>query len=476
MSKENKSIKTHPDGERCCFVCRRRPLPAHETWWGASKRVCENAHCAEKAKTSDFGRYVGPKALRCSAHGCSAFVPEGMYQEESLACSSRCWLRIRESRRVDTCKCGCGRKLPRHGQVFFSRKCNGKYQRAICVDESCGPYRDDFEAYITGYAAVHYRNVDAVRFYLYPFFRYLNECGVSSLDAVTPGTITCYLTHLKSTVDRTRATYIAYVKTFFDWLILAGQIEKANPVIGGFHFPPKVHRLPRPFTKEELDFTWQLLQERGDAKLRLAVAIGEEAGLRIGEVCRLRVSDVRVREQRLFIRLPNKTNRERFAHFSIKTKRYLMDWLSERNADLGHDFLLYNQLGVPFSPGVLRCALKKVLCESFEGQRRNEAGFKTWSFHRLRHTMASNLIAGGATVITTMDQGGWTSYDSMAGYAKVDQGMVKREYQEVQRRLVEQKDVPRTRRLTPADVLARHQTEWPGRSALQVPEKCRAGT
>jgi integrase/recombinase XerC len=473
MSDDIKSIKTHPAGERCCFVCRRRSLPAHETWWGASKRVCNNPHCAEKAKTSNFGRYVGANELRCSAHGCNAFVPEGMYLEESMACSSSCWLRIRESRRVNTCKCGCGRRLVRRGQVFFSRKCNGKYHRAICVEESCGRYRNVFEAYVEGDAAVHYRNVDAVRFYLYPFFRYVNQCGVPSLDAVTCDTITGYFAYVKRISSRPGTGYISYVKKFFDWLKVTGQTENQNPVIVGFHYPRNVHRLPRPFTRKELDFTWQLLEERGDLRLRLAVAIGEEAGLRIGEVCRLRVSDVRLREQRVFVRLPNKTNRERFAQFSVKTRAYLTKWLSERNSCCEHDFLLYNLLGAPFSPGALRSALKKVLFRCFEGTKINETGFTKWSFHRLRHTMASNLVAGGATITVTMAQGGWTTYDSMAGYAKVEQSMVKREYQEVQRSLVEQKHVaPRTRPLTSAELLRRHETGHPGKSTFEASKNC----
>jgi integrase/recombinase XerC len=360
---------------------------------------------------------------------------------------------------VNECKCGCRREVKVKGRVYFSSKCLGRYLRTQS-DAGLGRYQAVFAKYMNEFASGHYRNVDGARHYLCHFFRYLNENEVASLDAVTTSTITDYLGHIKRTVPRPGNNYISSVRRFFNWMLITGQRKDANPVVNRFHYPPKVHRLPRPFTKDELDTTWRLLNERGDLRLRLAVAIGEEVGLRIGEVCNLRMCDVNVEEQSLFVRLPNKTNRERSAFFSVKTKGFLMEWLAERNPDCGHDFLLYNGIEGPYAASVLRNALRMVLCKSVKRKRVNDTGFDEWSFHRLRHTMASKLIAGGATAIVTMGQGGWASHNSMAGYVSVDAAMVSREYYEVQRRLSEQKQIaPRTRSLTPAELLRRHGVE-----------------
>jgi integrase/recombinase XerC len=356
---------------------------------------------------------------------------------------------------VKECKCGCEREVKGKRRVYFSTKCKGRHLRAQS-EAGLGRYQCVFTEYLNGFANGHYRKVDAVRQYLCRFFRYLNENEVTSLNAVTPNTITDYLGQIRRTAPLSAKMHLSFLKRFFNWMILTGKRKEANPV-DRFHFPPKVHRLPRPFSKDELGFTWQLLGERGVSRLRLAVAIGEEAGLRIGEVCNLRLSDICDEEQRLFVRLPNKSNRERFAYFSWKTAKFLKEWLAERNPDCGHDFLLYNEWGTPYLASVLRNTLRMVLCKSVKGNTVNQTGFDEWSFHRLRHTMASNLIAAGASAVVTMGQGGWVSYNSMAGYVKVDPAMVSREYHEVQRKLSEQKQVaPRSRSLTPAELLRRH--------------------
>jgi integrase/recombinase XerC len=49
---------------------------------------------------------------------------------------------------------------------------------------------------------------------------------------------------------------------------------------------------PRPCTEEEMRLIWEILNERGTTMQRLAVAIAEQSGLRIGEVCRLLRRDV----------------------------------------------------------------------------------------------------------------------------------------------------------------------------------------
>jgi integrase len=110
-------------------------------------------------------------------------------------------------------------------------------------------------------------------------------------------------------------------------LIAEGRRNAANPVVGLIHNAPTKRRQPRPLKSEELALMWQILCERGNALTRFAAAAGEESGLRIGEICNLRVSDVDPFQQRFFVRLPNKRNCERWAYFSEKTKRYYVEWM-----------------------------------------------------------------------------------------------------------------------------------------------------
>ncbi len=146
---------------------------------------------------------------------------------------------------------------------------------------------------------------------------------------------------------------VGTISTFFKWQISEGRRKATNPVVGLIHSAPAKHWLPRPLEADEVSLMWSILAERGNARTRFAAAVGEESGLRIGEICNLRLSDVDVRQQRFLIRLPNKTNRERWAHFADKTKRFHIEWMAERDQTCGHDFVLHNILGDPSCPGSL---------------------------------------------------------------------------------------------------------------------------
>lgn len=206
--------------------------------------------------------------------------------------------------------------------------------------------------------------------------------------------------------------------------------------------------------EDQIKFTWNLLHERGDARLRLAAAIAEEAGLRIGEITRLRLEDVDLKRKRLFVRLPNKGNRERYAFFSEKTARHHAEWMAERKPDVGHDFLLHSHLGRPFNSHSLGQAFSRVLCKTHRGKARNEEGLDKWSTHALRHTMASNLVSAGADAATVMAAGGWKTYEAMCQYARVDEDVARKGYDEAMKKMQEKKTAtPRKKTLSLAEFL-----------------------
>jgi integrase len=244
---------------------------------------------------------------------------------------------------------------------------------------------------------------------------------------------------------------LSCITTFFNWLQATGRWTTGNPVNSFLHRQKKPKRLPRPLSAEELKLAWELLGERGDARLRLAFAIGEESGMRIGKICRLRVSDVDAAGHRLFVRLPNKTDTERYSHFGPKTAKYLTEWLAERDASCETNSLIYNYAKSknPFNTNTLGIAFNRVLRKDYEGKS-HERGFEKWSTHRLRHTMGTNLAAGGADAAVIMAAGGWVEPDTMAGYVKVNPVQAKRSYEEAMRRAEQQhREAPKTRILTP---------------------------
>jgi integrase/recombinase XerC len=469
MTKEE-MMATYGAGERTCPICSES-LPAHQTWRGARYRFCGQPECAAVVRAKKGGRYIGANERQCHGNECGNFVPEGWYRKRPtyLSCSAECWYRrFLKGNLIRKCACGCGKDVLRPckrksatGLVFLSARHQADYITNKYLAETCGVFRGIFDEYIGGFAALHYRNVQYARIKLCPFFQFLTVKGIASLEKVTSKTITEFLAWAAQSGHRSAVHEISPVSVFFKWAICEGHRKAGNPVVGFMHSAPKKRRVPRPLETNDLDLMWELLHEPGHGRLRLAAAIAEESGLRIGEICRLRLDDVNLIRQRLFVALPNKTNCERYAPFAEKTKRYFIEWMTERDSKCVHDYLLHNTRGKPLNAHALHLEFRRALCKTYKGKTTlNETGFDKWSTHRLRHTMASNLVSAGADAATVMSVGGWKSYEAMAGYVRVDAELARRGYDEAMRRAKETKHHSPTRKsLTPSELLQRRRVQ-----------------
>lgn len=297
--------------------------------------------------------------------------------------------------------------------------------------------------------------------------------GIESLELVVPRTITDYIRWARETGRRCAQKGLSAVSVFFQWMIIEGRYQKGNPVISKFHYKPASHLLPRPLSDEELESMWRLLDLRGSAQLRLAAAIAEESGLRIGEVARLRVQDIDLKQQTIFVRLPTKTHRERVAFFGDKVAKYYPEWIAERKAFDGHDSLFHNEWGKAMTVSTLRDLYRRELCKNLKGTEINQEGFENWSTHRLRHTFASRLHRGGADPNTVMAAGGWESCSAMEGYVKADVDAGRRSYQEAMRIATAVKQIPPSKKaITPAELLERKRLQATLQPEANQIERC----
>jgi integrase/recombinase XerC len=458
-------IHRFDSGQRRCPICNDS-LAAHETWRGARYRFCGKPECVAMLKSTTTDIYIAANEYRCDGPECKSFIPAGLYSKTArvLTCSPRCANR-REWKGTKTlaCDCGCGlsflgrrRKNNLSGLVFISQQHRANYIKSMYQSESCGVFLELVTEYLNGFASHHYREIRTPRTALCPFFRFLTTIGIRSIGEVIPTTITNFLTWARQVGLRSPAYNISKISTFFVWLIAEGRYKGGNPVVSLIHNHARKHYVSRPLGAEELELAWQLLLTRGDARLRFAAAVALEAGLRISEICHLRLTDVDIKRQTLFVRLPNKRNVERWALFGDRTKQYYLELLAERDPNCPYDSLLLNNWGQPCKVSSLRYLFNKALRKNRQGAIVNAVGFEKWSTHRLRHTMATRLFRGGADTHTVMAAGGWTSAEGMSKYVLVDTDTARRGYDEALRRLAEaQHSAPSTTVLSPAEFLAR---------------------
>jgi len=162
----------------------------------------------------------------------------------------------------------------------------------------------------------------------------------------------------------------------------------------------------------------------------LAFAIGEECGLRIGEVSNIRLSDIDTAAQTIFVRLPTKNKHTRTVPFHGKVKKHLELWLAERDPRCEHDHLLHNNALTRLNGSKLDAWFKKCL-----GNEPDPAG--SFNFHRLRHSWATRLMNNGMELAVLKELGGWEKWNSMQRYIKVLPSTVRSQYEASYARLQE---------------------------------------
>jgi len=378
-------------------------------------------------------RWFEEGELICSGPGCSKKMPAGYHgvTKRIFLCSSNCTYKYHLEQRTPVRCTFCRKSFTKKGRNATRPFCSPEHwlawRKAQLDREKAGRFTRILHEYLETYAPRHYApaTLNALRCNLASFFSFLRGEGIRSLNKVTPQIVSRWLTQLSKTRKKSAGSVAGCIRIFFDWLTLTGRRKAANPVLTRIHAQRRAKHLPRPYDKKEMTLIWRLLEESGDQVLKTAVALGQEAGLRIGEVCNLRVQDVDLERQELFIRLPNKTNQERKAPFHTQSLTCLTRWLGSRG-DRDHDFLFVSPTGKPLKSYNLRKRLRTVL----QGPEK----LARFEFHRLRHTAATRMINGGAESAAVMHSFGWRNPAVMTSYARLLPENVRASYDKAMRK------------------------------------------
>jgi integrase/recombinase XerD len=181
--------------------------------------------------------------------------------------------------------------------------------------------------------------------------------------------------------------YVYALKTFFTWLEITGQIDY-NP-ISGLVFRRPVQNIRHPLSIEEIG---QLFTAATGLKERALLHLFYSCGLRRSEGEALNTTDVRFREQLLYVRA-GKGARRRVVPMPAAVATDLETyWLQERCSYTARkvkdeDAFMLNRVG-----GRMSGAACNTLFKSLAG-RAGLSGAIT--LHHLRHSIATHLLQGG---------------------------------------------------------------------------------
>ena len=249
---------------------------------------------------------------------------------------------------------------------------------------------DAFTASLTAAAPA---TVSAYRSDLEAFVGWAERLGLCSPQEVDRRALRRYVAYLATRryARRTIARKASALRRYFGYLRRSGVIP-TDPA-SGLSVPPGGGRLPRVLRAEELSTLLDepparvledppALRRRDDAVLELLYG----SGLRVGELCALRIGDIDVAAGT--VRVWGKGGRQRVVPISGPAARAVTDWLEQgRRHQLSDespdDALFLNRRGRRLQPRDVRRILDR------------RAGAPT-NPHALRHTFATHLLDGGA--------------------------------------------------------------------------------
>lgn len=399
------------------------------------------------ASTGNREKRGAPKAAfnyrpdgTCEAPGCGKPVPGGTVHGNvrGYFCSDYCRRKAYNARRSSGQQCEqCHGPVPGNNDRsrntrFCSRECANHFRQEKQM-AGTGPFRELIEKYLAE-GTPHYTESSRkqARVQLAALLTYINSTEkISSLNQIRPRVVTRFIA-----AERARGIAhpgLTLAASFFRWAQDEDIFDRRSPVIPRMHFHPNSTR--QPYEDNQMTTLWEIVEASDKTHLKLMFAIGEECGLRNGEICNIRLEDVNFDKQTIFVRLPTKNKQTRTVPFHNKVKKYLQAWLHERDPRCAYDNLFHTMTLLPPNNSLLDSWFKQLL-----GKKPEPAA--SFEFHRLRHTWATRLINGGMELPVLQELGGWLSLSSVQIYAKIRKSTVDRQYQAAYSAIEEKLNAP----------------------------------
>ena len=248
------------------------------------------------------------------------------------------------------------------------------------------------------------------------FLEFLKTKGIECIEAVGRKDIEGFVEHeqdrgMKPMTVRGR---LGLVKAFLRYLIEEGVVR--HEVLSkriGVKVPDA---LPKAIAPEDVK---ALLSVIDNTRNRALVLMLLRTGMRIGELLALRIQDIDLREQKVFIHEAKKTGAGRVVYFSADAKDALVAWLEQK--DPREDVLAYGKKYESITYAAARTMFVRYL---------KKAGLlnKGYTLHCLRHTFASELLNAGMRLECLQPLLGHTSVEVTRRYARLTDKTREEEY------------------------------------------------
>ena len=250
------------------------------------------------------------------------------------------------------------------------------------------------------------------------FYEFLRHRGVTLRDA-SSSDISDYIISVSDYLSkRSQARLLSSLNSFFDYLVSEGE-RKDNPS-SAVDSPKLGKYLPVVLSVEEVR---AILKAAPNERNRAILEVLYGCGLRVSEVCSLKISEVYLKD--MFVKVMGKGSKERLVPMAPSTASAIMDYLSVRpESDAGcEDVLFLNRFGRALSRVAVFKMVKSVALV---------AGVdKNLSPHTFRHSFATHLVENGADLRVVQEMLGHESILTTEIYTHVDSTTWQREIKEI---------------------------------------------
>src|ERR671939_98056 len=210
--------------------------------------------------------------------------------------------------------------------------------------------------------------------------------------AVTPTDILDYKAHLRTVQRRQAATVnrrLAALRKFFLWAQASGRIaELPTATVKGV---PAAPRAPKSLPKRDVDRLIREAQKAGNKRNLAIVQLLRHTGLRVGELCALRLSDIRTSERKGSVLVRSgKGDKDRTVPLNHDVREALEAYLKVR-PEAADDHLFLGQRGEPLQTDGVQLIVRKLA---------RRAGLEQVTPHVLRHSFAKHVLDAGEDLAT----------------------------------------------------------------------------
>ena len=250
------------------------------------------------------------------------------------------------------------------------------------------------------------------------FYEFLRRRGVTLRDA-SSSDISDYIISVSDYLSkRSQARLLSSLNSFFDYLVSEGE-RKDNPS-SAVDSPKLGKYLPVVLSVEEVR---AILKAAPNERDRAILEVLYGCGLRVSEVCSLKISEVYLKD--MFVKVMGKGSKERLVPMAPSTASAIMDYLSVRpESDAGcEDVLFLNRFGRALSRVAVFKMVKSVALV---------AGVdKNLSPHTFRHSFATHLVENGADLRVVQEMLGHESILTTEIYTHVDSATWQKEIKDI---------------------------------------------